>query len=201
MALILLFISPGRSWLIEIIAACFIFACLVIFSQLRPRTLRPVEELLVTNDLLRSRLLGMQKNLEESREAKTVSIPEAEYKQIARIEQALISLDRKRTIEQRRKEPNKSMYAVQQSRTILKKKSALEPSIRLRIQTRIDELTTDPQPLDASLGSDSTWRLSVPGTSWQISYTLVGDPQFIMINDLLKKAKSKQKNQEREDSA
>ncbi len=194
-------ISQGRSWTLDIIALCSILVFSVIYGQHRIRTLRPVKDLLVRNERLQTILLNKQSTLIELAEGMTISISEADYKEIARIEKALISLDRERTIEQIRDKIDDSERAVQQSITVLQKKSTIEPAIRLKIQTQIDELSANPQPPSARENIDGAWRLPVPETSWDILYTLVGYPQRIVVHDLLKRDMLEHQNLESKDSA
>jgi len=148
------------------------------------RALVPFERRVQETTILRSALLSKMTQATLSAENRTISLPEVEYKQIARIERALISLDRKQVVKQISTNRETSVCAVQQSVSVMRKTSALESTDRLRVQTRIDELSADPEPPDALRDSDGVSWVPVPQTSWAITYTLVGSPPRIVIHDL-----------------
>jgi hypothetical protein len=134
-----------------------------------------------TEQLLDS-LLSQQVSLDKG---PAISIPEAQYKEIARIERALVNLDRQKAISQRAKSLSPLARAVQQSTTVIAKKATMEPFVRARVQTKIDELSTNPRPAGSRQEPDGHIRLPVAGTLWEISYLLVENQQRTLIQDLL----------------
>lgn len=164
---------------------------------LTSRALRPFETRVKETEILRSALLRRQSLSTFSGENATISLPGVEYKEIARIERALISLDRRRAVKQISTNREASIWAVQRSTRAMAKISALESAVQLRVQTRVDELSMNPEPGDAVKDTGGVWCVPVPQTAWAIAYTLAGNPQRIMIHDLLERAESKPSNEVR----
>jgi hypothetical protein len=169
----------------------------IFFDFVTRRNLLLMQHRLESAKQLESTLLSQQKSQPETQGQLTISIPESEYKDIARIERALVNLDRQRAIKRTAKKGRTTALAVQQSASVLKAKSELEPSVRIRVQTRIDELSTNPAPTDSRHTPNGDWRLPVAETFWEISYAVAEDPPRILVQDLLPSGQPERQYQEK----
>jgi hypothetical protein len=182
-----IFLRKFNLWIFDAGIVAYIIGLLVSSSLLAKRGSLLFETKLEEAERLRSSLLNRQTLSQRFGAEQSVSIPEEEYKQIARIERALIVRERRQAIKKSSKKPDNSVWAVQASASAMTKKSTLDDSARLMIQTRIDELTTNQQPADAHKDAEGFWRLPVPQTSLEISYTLLEDRKCIVIHALLER--------------
>ena len=132
------------------------------------------------NEQLRKRLIIQRESLAESGERGTVSIPEADYKWIARFERAIVSHDRQQVLQKK----GPALRAIELSPTSFKVRSSMEAAARLEVQNQIEHLSRDPRPVNARADAGGKCCLQVPESSWEISYSLVGDPQRVRIHDI-----------------
>jgi hypothetical protein len=146
------------------------------------RALMLSENRLMDSEQLRASLITQRDRAREA--GGTISFPEAEYKEIARIERALVNLERQRAIKANASKRQVQLLPVQQSAAVIGQKASLEPPIRIKVQTCIDELSTNPHPANAEAGPDGKWQLAVPETRLQISYAFGEHPQRILIEEL-----------------
>ncbi len=146
------------------------------------RTLMLSENRLKDAEQLRLSLISQRDTARET--GVTISFSEVVYKEIARIERALVNLERQRAIKANANKRRTQLLPVQQSVAVVGQKASLEPPIRIKVQTCIDELSTDPRPANAQAGPDGKWRLEVPETRFQISYAFAEHPQRILIEEL-----------------
>jgi hypothetical protein len=172
-----------RRWLIDLSVIVLMLSSMRFFSVIARRNLMLLQRRLASASQLRDTL--EQATPTDKYGQYMISIPEAEYKQIARIERALINLERQSAISRAAKSSETGL-AVQQSNAVLKAKSELAPAARIKVQTTIDELSTNYRPADSRLSPDGDWRLPVAETAWEISYALAENPPRILIRDLLK---------------
>lgn len=166
--------------------------CIFLFQRIMlKRQLVPIETRIREANALREALVRGETS-PDSTAASTISISDVDYKEIARIERALIERDRKQTVKDSLQSRAASVWPVRQSRSVTAKLLALEPAVQLRVQARIDELTMHPEPSDATKDTDDNHFVQVLQTDWTISYRLVRTPRCIMIRDLLERTESPQ---------
>jgi hypothetical protein len=142
--------------------------------------------------LFENRLKSSQKLLDiliaerdANRDKETIiQIANEQYKEISRIERAVVSLDRQRAMRENRKRPGQAL-PIQQSRTVLNGKAELAPFVRTRVQTAIEELSHDAHPAASIQQPDGNWLLPVPDTSLGILYTISEKPPRVLIQNLL----------------
>jgi len=149
------------------------------------RTLIPVQRRVNETEVLRAALLS--KEIEAERTG-NVTISEREYKHIARIERALVARERADALAQLSNTRAAVYWVVQQSATAIAATSSLPPETRLKVQSRIEDLSTSPEPADVRRESADVWSVVVPETDREIRYSVGSNPRRIIIHDVVRSA-------------
>ncbi len=110
-----------------------------------------------------------------------VAVPAETYQKIARIEREQISRERAQSILTGLEEDDRP-YFVQKSHEASRAQAALEAATRLRVQHRIDALTTDPRPPGAVEDPGSgLLHLRVPDTRITVSFAVDDEKRRIQV--------------------
>lgn len=114
----------------------------------------------------------------------------ADYRQIARIERALVGRERLASVRlnARRTRTGRQEWVVLQSAAVMDQKSRLDPSTRLQVQDWIDELSANPRPAGAVQDADGVWWAPVPGTDRRVAFFVTPDANEVLVRDLLPRA-------------
>lgn len=87
-------------WFLDLAVLSYLLGLLISINLVESKSAEKLKERLLAGERLRASLLSRQKASTDSGQGLTISMPEAEYKEIARIEKALIDLRRQRAIRQ-----------------------------------------------------------------------------------------------------
>ena len=181
-------VDRRNPWIVDFGFTLFALSFMLFPTFIVRRNLMLFENRLRDSEQLRASLINQRNTVSEA--GVTMSIPEAEYKEIARIERALVNVERQRAIKASANKRQVQLLPVQQSAAVIEQKASLEPPIRIKVQTCIDELSANPQPENAQAGPDGKWQLVVPETRLQISYAFAEHPQRILVQELSEKPKN-----------
>jgi len=176
--------GAGRKnpWMLDVGFLLFATSFVLFLPFIVRRSLMLSENRVKNSDRLLVSLESQRKRVKESGGA--ISIPEAEYKEIGRIERALVNLERQRAIKTAGQKRQVQLVPVQQSAAVIEQKASLEPPVRIKVQTCIDELSANPHPENAEATPDGKWQLSVPETRLQILYAFADHPRRILVGEL-----------------
>lgn len=175
-------VERRNPWIVDFGFILFALSFMLFLTLIVHRSLMIFENRLRDSERLRASLIDQRNTVREA--GVTISIPEAEYKEIARIERALVNLERQRAIKASANKRQVRLLPVQQTAAVIEQKASLDPPIRIKVQTCIDELSTNPHPENAEAKPDGKWQLEVPETRLQISYSFAEHPQRILVQEL-----------------
>jgi hypothetical protein len=175
-------VKQRNPWVVDLGFILFALSLMFFVTFMVRRSLMLFENRLRESERLKASLINQRDTVREA--GVTISIPEAEYKEIARIERALVNVERQRAIKASANKKQVQLLPVQQSAAVIEQKASLEPPIRIKVQTCIDELSANPQPENAQAGPDGKWQLEVPETRLHISYAFAEHPRRILVKEL-----------------
>ena len=108
-------------------------------------------------------------------EAPGIEVPTEDLERVARIEQGQISRDRAEAIDSYRKSAGSEApeYALLKSRNIMTDLGGLDLELRLRVEDRIEQLSSEPHPMESLKDTRGDyWHLGISGTALELRYTV-----------------------------
>jgi hypothetical protein len=140
------------------------------FLRLGKERLAFLAELASLEDSLKSSQLRARQT-----EAPGIEVPAEDLERVARIEQGQISRDRAEAIHSWRKSAGSAPpeYALLKSRKIMAELGELDLELRLRVEERIEQLSSDPHPRESLKDvRGDYWHLGISGTSLELRYAV-----------------------------
>lgn len=146
------------------------FIITIYFLNLGSERLAKLAELANLEDSLQSSQLRAQQV-----EAPDIEVPAEDLERVARIEQSQIARERAEAIVSYRQSASSEAleYALLKSRNIITEIGELNLELRLRVEEQIERLSSDPHPKESFKdSSDDYWRLRIPETFLELTYTV-----------------------------
>lgn len=177
-------------WIFDVGILSHLLGLVISANLIESRSSRMLQERLQVAEQLRASLLSRQKSSSGSGKGLTISVPEAEYKEIARIERALVNLERARLIKQISKnktialgvnEPRQGgmNYVRTVSLEAEARSASFPPELQLRLAEITEMLTRNPRDFEnrtkkSSVGKDF-YVYQHPNPPLEVTYQLVED--------------------------
>lgn len=135
-------------------------------------------------DVLTKTLLDAQKTALQT-DADQIDVPSKEYELIAQIERAQVSRSRQQSILNSLEKSKSQKYYIQKSYRVKEALSQIDINLRSFIEDRINDLITEPVPMDAIRDKDSNmYRISLSKLNVNIGYQVDNENNLIKILSL-----------------